>query len=118
MDSQIIGWCRPNHVGLRGRIRAGQNLAARREISHHSARCIQKTLPNSFPRSMSFAASGLWRKATLLRLEAWPAGIDLAMHVIERYFGRQVAETPPTTFEYQGQGWKNPNSNAIYAQAS
>jgi hypothetical protein len=32
----------PNHVGLRGRIRARENLAAQRKVGHHSPRCIQR----------------------------------------------------------------------------
>jgi len=41
------------------------------------------------------------------------SGIDLALHVVERYFGRKVAEDTATWLEYQGQGWKNPNSNTF-----
>jgi transcriptional regulator GlxA family with amidase domain len=32
-------------------------------------------------------------------------GIDLALRVVERYFGRKVAETTATFVEYQGKGW-------------
>lgn len=43
------------------------------------------------------------------------SGIDLALHVVERYYGRAVAEATATQLEYQGQGWKDPNSNAAFA---
>jgi len=33
------------------------------------------------------------------------SGIDLALHVVERYFGRSVAETTATYMEYQSKGW-------------
>ena len=33
------------------------------------------------------------------------SGIDLALHVVERYFGRDVAERTATYMEYQGRGW-------------
>lgn len=33
------------------------------------------------------------------------AGIDLALRVIERYFGRDVAATTATDLEYEGKGW-------------
>jgi transcriptional regulator GlxA family with amidase domain len=33
------------------------------------------------------------------------SGIDLALHVVERYFGRDVAENTATYMEYQGKGW-------------
>jgi transcriptional regulator GlxA family with amidase domain/YHS domain-containing protein len=44
------------------------------------------------------------------------SGIDLAMRVVERYSDRETAEKVAFTLEYQGQGWKNAESNAIYAK--
>jgi transcriptional regulator GlxA family with amidase domain len=43
------------------------------------------------------------------------SGIDLSLRVVERYFGREVAQKTAFWMEYQGQGWKNPESNADYA---
>lgn len=42
------------------------------------------------------------------------SGIDLALHVVERYFGREVAEKTATMLEYQGVGWKDPDSNVAF----
>jgi transcriptional regulator GlxA family with amidase domain len=33
------------------------------------------------------------------------SGIDLALRVVDRYFGRQVAQATAVYMEYQGQGW-------------
>jgi transcriptional regulator GlxA family with amidase domain len=43
------------------------------------------------------------------------SGIDLALRVVERYFGREVAQRTAYDLEYQGQGWMNPDSNQVYA---
>ena len=43
------------------------------------------------------------------------SGIDLALRVVERYFGSEVAERTAYNMEYQGQGWMNPDSNQVYA---
>jgi putative intracellular protease/amidase len=43
------------------------------------------------------------------------SGIDLALRVVERYFGREVAKKTAYEMEYQGEGWMNPDSNSIYA---
>jgi putative intracellular protease/amidase/YHS domain-containing protein len=43
------------------------------------------------------------------------SGIDLALRVVERYFGREVAQKTAYDMEYQGLGWMNPDSNQIYA---
>jgi putative intracellular protease/amidase/YHS domain-containing protein len=45
------------------------------------------------------------------------SGIDLALHIVERYYGRDVATQTAFQLEYQGQGWMNPDSNQIYAAA-
>ena len=45
------------------------------------------------------------------------SGIDLALHVVERYYGREIAQKTAYEMEYQGQGWMNPDSNQIYANA-
>jgi putative intracellular protease/amidase/YHS domain-containing protein len=43
------------------------------------------------------------------------SGIDLALRVVERYFGREVAAKTAYNLEYQGLGWMNPDSNQVYA---
>src|SRR5437868_1009271 len=43
------------------------------------------------------------------------SGIDLALRVVERYYGREVAQKTAYNMEYQGQGWMDPSSNQIYA---
>ena len=43
------------------------------------------------------------------------SGIDLALHVVERYYGREVARNTAYNLEYQGEGWMNPDSNQAYA---
>src|SRR4029450_5877670 len=45
------------------------------------------------------------------------SGIDLALRVVERYFGREVAQKTAYNMEYQGLGWMNPESNQVYAAA-
>ena len=45
------------------------------------------------------------------------SGIDLALRVVERYFGREVAQKTAYNMEYQGQGWMNADSNQVYATA-
>lgn len=52
-------------------------------------------------RGLRFVESG--RIATAGGLTS---GIDLALHVVERYFGREVAQKTATYMEYQGTGWR------------
>jgi len=38
------------------------------------------------------------------------SGIDLALHVVDLYFGREVAEKTATYMEYEGTGWRRTDS--------
>lgn len=44
------------------------------------------------------------------------SGIDLALRVVERYFGHKAAADTAYNMEYQGQGWMDPGANAVYAK--
>ncbi|HEY6393400.1 MAG TPA: YHS domain-containing protein [Bryobacteraceae bacterium] len=46
------------------------------------------------------------------------SGIDLALHVVERYFGRDVATNTAYYMEYQGRGWMDASGagNSEYAE--
>lgn len=44
------------------------------------------------------------------------SGVDLALRVVERYYGRDVAKRTARFLEYQGTGWMHPGSNAPLAE--
>ena len=44
------------------------------------------------------------------------SGSDLALRVVERYFGREAAKKAATRLEYQGAGWMYPKSNAQFSK--
>jgi YHS domain-containing protein len=44
------------------------------------------------------------------------SGIDLALRVVERYVGHDLAVELADGMEYQGKGWLDPNSNEAYAR--
>ena len=80
--------------------------------THHSA---YADLAMAFPdlrvkRGARFVESG-----NLASSGGLSSGIDLALHVVERYFGRAIALSTADNLEYQGQGWMNPDSNQVYA---
>jgi putative intracellular protease/amidase/YHS domain-containing protein len=47
------------------------------------------------------------------------SGVDLALRVVERYYGRTAAEETVYQLEYQGKGWMDASgaSNQVYAKA-
>lgn len=44
------------------------------------------------------------------------SGIDLALRVVDRYFGEDTTRDTATMLEYQGDGWMHPESNAEFAK--
>ncbi|QGZ40398.1 YHS domain-containing protein [Pseudoduganella flava] len=88
-------------------------LAGKAATTHHGA---YKELAMKYPditvkRGARFVEAGNVASAGGLS-----SGIDLALRVVERYFGRTVASNTATTLEYQGQGWLDPNANQAYAR--
>jgi transcriptional regulator GlxA family with amidase domain len=43
------------------------------------------------------------------------SGIDLALHVVERYYGREIAQATADYMEYKGELWKNPDYAEVHA---
>ena len=41
------------------------------------------------------------------------SGIDLALHIVERYYGREVAQVTANFMEYGGERWKNPEFKQV-----
>ncbi|MFI5097831.1 MAG: DJ-1/PfpI family protein [Candidatus Acidiferrales bacterium] len=88
-------------------------LDGKSATTHHDA---YKQFANEFPKVQLKRGVRFVEEGNLATSGGLASGIDLAFHVVERYFGRKVAEDTAYNLEYQGQGWKEPNSNAIYAQ--
>jgi putative intracellular protease/amidase/YHS domain-containing protein len=90
-------------------------LAGKPATTHHNA---YKSLAIQFPdisvqRGARFVESG-----NMATSGGLTSGIDLALHVVERYFGRKVADDTAYLLEYQGTGWTDPASNATYLQTA
>jgi len=88
-------------------------LAGKPVTTHHSA---YTELAMAFPdiqvkRGARFVESG-----NLASAGGLSSGIDLALRVVERYFGRSSAAQTADALEYQGLGWMNPDSNNVYAK--
>lgn len=90
-------------------------LSGKPATTHHAE---YGTLAMQFPdidvkRGVRFVEAG-----NLASSGGLSSGIDLALRVVERYFGRKVATETAFNLEYQGKGWMDPASNAVYAKAT
>jgi putative intracellular protease/amidase/YHS domain-containing protein len=89
-------------------------LSGKEATTHHSA---YADFAMSFPDIRLKRGARFVDLGNIASAGGLSSGIDLALHVVERYFGRDVATAAAYYMEYQGQGWKDPNSNNVYAQA-
>ena len=89
-------------------------LSGKAATTHHGA---YKTLAAEFPDIRVKRGARFVDEGNLATAGGLSSGIDLALHVVERYFGREVATKTAYQLEYQGQGWLNADSNQVYAKA-
>jgi transcriptional regulator GlxA family with amidase domain len=89
-------------------------LAGKSATTHHGA---YKVFAMQFPDIRLRRGARFVEEGNLASAGGLSSGIDLALRVVERYYGRGVAMQTADQMEYQGQGWLNPNANAAYAVA-
>ena len=83
-------------------------LNGKSATTHHSA---YSDLAMTFPDVRVVRGARFVEAGNLASAGGLSSGIDLALRVVERYFGREVATQTAYDMEYQGQGWLDPSSN-------
>jgi transcriptional regulator GlxA family with amidase domain/YHS domain-containing protein len=88
-------------------------LAGKAATTHHGSfsQFVMEFPDVTLKRGARFVEAGRFASAGGLS-----SGIDLALRVVERYFGRMAANNTANTMEYQGKGWLDPSSNNAYAK--
>jgi YHS domain-containing protein/putative intracellular protease/amidase len=89
-------------------------LSGKAATTHHAA---FKTFATQFPDIQLKRGARFVEEGNLASAGGLSSGMDLALRVVERYFGREVAKQTAHQMEYQGQGWLDPASNEVYAKA-
>jgi putative intracellular protease/amidase/YHS domain-containing protein len=87
-------------------------LSGKAATTHHGA---YAELAMAFPDIRVKRGARFVEEGNLASSGGLSSGIDLSLRVVERYFGREVAQKTAFWMEYQGEGWMNPDSNAVYA---
>jgi len=88
-------------------------LDGKAATTHHNS---YKIFERQFPKITLRRGARFVEAGNLASAGGLTSGMDLAMRVVERYFGREVAETTAYYMEYQGDGWKDSSgaANAAY----
>jgi transcriptional regulator GlxA family with amidase domain len=87
-------------------------LTGKQATTHHSA---YSEFAMMFPDVAVKRGARFVEVGNLATSGGLSSGIDLALRVVERYFGRAAAQRTADNLEYQGVGWTNPDSNSAYA---
>jgi YHS domain-containing protein len=90
-------------------------LNGKTATTHHSA---YRQFELAFPEVQVKRGARFVEAGNLASAGGLSSGIDLALRVVERSFGRKAAVDTAFNMEYQGQGWMSPDSNAVYAVAA
>lgn len=79
-------------------------LDGRPATTHHD---FHDTFATRFPKVRLVRSSRFVEASpTIFTAGGLTSGIDLALHLVERYFGREVAESTARYMEYESQSWK------------
>ena len=88
-------------------------LSGKAATTHHGS---FQSFARQYPDIQVMRGARFVEEGNLASAGGLSSGIDLALRVVERYFGREAATETAYQMEYQGQGWLNPGSNEVYAQ--
>ena len=91
-------------------------LKGKKATTHHGAYgAFQREFPDvALQKNVRYVRSD----SKIFTAGGLSAGIDLALHIVELYFGRSTAESTARTLEYEGTGWKDGGAAAVnYAEA-
>lgn len=112
-DDQLGPWLRKAHAQhalimsvCTGAFRLAQAglLDGKSATTHHAS--LQR-LANQYPRiAVQSSVRYVQSDPLILTAGGLSSGIDSALHVVELYYGPQVAQAAADYMEYQGQGWK------------
>jgi transcriptional regulator GlxA family with amidase domain len=89
-------------------------LQGKSATTNHNA---YKTLAMQFPQTRVRRGARFVEDGNVATAGGLSSGIDLALRVVERYYGSDVAKQTAYEMEYQGRGWLDPEANQVYAAA-
>lgn len=88
-------------------------LDGKAATTHHSA---YRQFAMQFPKIQLERGARFVDEGNVASSGGLSSGIDLALHVVNRYFGHAVAQATADQMEYQGKGWLDADANRIYAR--
>jgi transcriptional regulator GlxA family with amidase domain len=85
-------------------------LDGKTATTHH---LFQQELQKRYPAVNFVSGTRFVEHGKVATAGGLTSGIDLALHVVERYYGREVAEVTAGYLEYHSELWKNPEFGQV-----
>ena len=89
-------------------------LAGKSAVTHHG---FFASFAMAFPDVKLRRGARFVEEGSVATAGGLSSGIDLALRVVQRYYGAEVARKTAYYMEYQGKGWEDAGSNSAYAKA-
>ena len=87
-------------------------LDGKNATTHHS---YQQDMQKRYPAVRFVTGTRFVDNGKIATAGGLTSGVDLALHVVERYYGREVAQMTADYMEYRGELWKVPNYGRLQA---
>lgn len=78
--------------------------------THHS---FEQDLQKQYPTVHFVSGTRFVENGKIATAGGLTSGIDLALHVVDRYYGQEVAQVTAELLEYHGELWKNPQYDQV-----
>ncbi|ASW52922.1 DJ-1/PfpI family protein [Plantactinospora sp. KBS50] len=88
-------------------------LHGRSATAHHAG---HNTLRALFPEVTVIRGARFVEDGKIATAGGLTSGTDLALRIVERYFGRAAAQQTASYLEYQSTGWMHPDRNGPFAE--
>jgi transcriptional regulator GlxA family with amidase domain len=85
-------------------------LDGKTATTHH---LYQQAMQKKYPGVRFVSGTRFVEHGNVATAGGLTSGVDLALHVVERYFGREVAEVTADYLEYHSDLWKNPDYGPV-----
>jgi transcriptional regulator GlxA family with amidase domain len=85
-------------------------LDGKTATTHH---LYQQAIQKKYPGVQFISGTRFVEHGNVATAGGLTSGVDLALHVVERYYGREVAEVTADYLEYHSDLWKNPEYGQV-----
>jgi len=85
-------------------------LDGKTATTHHA---YQQSMKKTYPAVRFVSGTRFVENDKIATAGGLTSGVDLALHIVARYYGNEVAQVTAGILEYRGELWKNPEYDRV-----